>query len=182
MPVEHEAPAGEHKGTLPPAFKARLGPLPLYAWGIILAGGVLGFVILRRRGAGAASLSGGTLPPATIGSGAGGSDASSPAPTSPAPSPAPITTAPVSPITPMPLPFALVPGQSPVAPPPNPPGVAGPAHWETYPGGGGQWVWTPPVRSSWAIAPTNAFPAVGTTPTNAVLANRDAGPLQNYGE
>lgn len=51
------------------AFSRKVGPLPLYGWGVILVGATLGFLYLRRSRAGQSSLFGGT----DTGSGSGGS-------------------------------------------------------------------------------------------------------------
>lgn len=48
-------------GGIPPALKQKVGPLPVYGWGIILVGGIVGFYVLRKK-RGSTS-----LPPSTIG-------------------------------------------------------------------------------------------------------------------
>lgn len=98
-----DAPHAPHVGGgIPSAFKQRVGPLPLWGWGLGLGGAIVGFVLLKRRGStGAATLSGGDIP-ATIGSGSGvspvtgGSSGGSSGPIDTTPAP-PVTTPIVAP-------------------------------------------------------------------------------------
>lgn len=182
-------------GGIPAAFKQRIGPLPLWGWGLGLGGAVVGFVMLKRRGGGA-QLSGGDIP-ATIGSGGGGSSGGGSGIVNP-PSSGPID----PPITPVVGPcgagsilikvgddsdahchqFSELARRRDV----NPNGVWNPggpaagqnAHWEQYPDGNGQWVWsnaaatstvqTAEMTPSGMSIGSSAFDRVGSTPAAVI--------------
>lgn len=80
MPEADAPSALAKRGGLPPALKQRIGPLPLWGWGVASLGILAGVLYIKHRGSlgsgatGAGLLSGGTPPAQTIGSGSAGGD------------------------------------------------------------------------------------------------------------
>lgn len=171
--------------ALPAFAKRKLGPLPVYGWGIIGAGLVGGFFFMRRRngaatpsgfqipvygdnsGSGAWDFGGGSAQSPGSGSGGGSGGPTAPSPTPVIPPPAPYVPPFTNPVPPAPAP---APGRGPMpetpVPAPNPPSpnpMPQPGQSQIPPKPGPNYVWD---GRGWFLPyqPTSPTPPPGTPP------------------
>lgn len=170
------APPTNERGQLDDTLKRKVGPLPVWGWGIVFAGALGGFLYLKHKNAGTVSLpafstvtstspssngqfGAGTVP--TGGGSSGDGSTTTPPPTQTPPTP-PATPPATPPTPPFPTPSS--------GPPPEPP----PPGFNWYRWDGAKWIETnilglngAPIPSNWKLS--QGYPT--TSPSGASLVN-----------